>query len=374
MADRPAIPALTSVRGLAACWVAVYHYRLELPAGTPAAVMDVAALGYLAVDFFFQLSGFIIAYNYFWKLRDGGTGVADFIVARVARIWPLHIVTLFLVLLNPIAILLFSEARQLGERYDPALFLLNIPLVQNWGFTTALSWNIPAWSISAELGAYLLFPALVLLAGLAWRRLGRPGVAALLAGTHLAFMMTWDWLGVGIGGDIPRYGLARCVFQFAMGALLFLVWDGMAAAWRRRLDGAALALVAVGVVALALGAPDHLVATWLFAALIWLGLTAAANGRGLLAHPWALWLGEVSFAIYMIHYFVRDWVKFLFLGPQHGPLWAFGIYAAATLAAAALLHRLVELPARRGIQSLWRARRAASRRAPPTPLPGADAR
>src|SRR5207253_1604119 len=80
-----------------------------------------------------------------------------FFVARFARIYPLHAFMMAVLLLNPLA-QLFSRAGLDDARYDPSYFFLSLLMIQNWGFTGHLAWNIPAWSISTEWFAYFLFP------------------------------------------------------------------------------------------------------------------------------------------------------------------------------------------------------------------------
>ena len=88
---KPELRALTSMRGIAAWFVVLYHIRLSV-AGLPDAVVAVLAKGYLAVDFFFLLSGFVIWLAWHDRLRTGGLSrVPAFLLKRIARIWPLHL-------------------------------------------------------------------------------------------------------------------------------------------------------------------------------------------------------------------------------------------------------------------------------------------
>jgi peptidoglycan/LPS O-acetylase OafA/YrhL len=85
------LDALTGIRGIAAWGVVLYHIRLSLTGLLPAPVIAVFAKGYLAVDLFFILSGFVIWYNYAARIADGGAGAARlFLWRRFARVWPLH--------------------------------------------------------------------------------------------------------------------------------------------------------------------------------------------------------------------------------------------------------------------------------------------
>ena len=103
------------------------------------------------------LSGFVLALNYAESFRGGLAGATGFYRPRFARIYPLHFVILMAFLLNPAAIALFSTSGDTSAyRWD--YFGLSLFLVQNWGLSSELAWNDPAWSISTEVFAYLLFP------------------------------------------------------------------------------------------------------------------------------------------------------------------------------------------------------------------------
>src|SRR3954454_1602091 len=92
------IPVLSSVRGIAAWWVVLYHFRDEFPRGYLATdLYNLLRHGHLAVDFFFALSGFIIALNYAEKFRT--FRLADyrqFLILRLGRIYPLYLFMLIL--------------------------------------------------------------------------------------------------------------------------------------------------------------------------------------------------------------------------------------------------------------------------------------
>ena len=163
---------LTGARGIAAWAVVLYHLRQSIE-GLPAPVEAVFAKGYLAVDFFFLLSGFVIWLA--WHDRIAGAA-PRFWQKRIARIVPLHLAMLAFA----VALALLAAAR---GRPDPAFPWAELPLhlllVQAWGTIGALHWNDPAWSISAELAAYLLVPLLI--RGVDWRRWSTP---ALIAAAH----------------------------------------------------------------------------------------------------------------------------------------------------------------------------------------------
>src|SRR5882672_4558154 len=206
------IRALTSIRGIAAWWIVLHHFREYLPVLDNASTGYVIGRGYLAVDLFFELSGFVIALNYGKFFRHFSMGEwFRFLGRRLARIYPLHILMLFIFLLNPLVIGVLAS-RPDFERYDPGYFVLSIFLMQNWGFKHLLAWNIPAWSISTEWMAYLLFPAIC---WITIRFARSRGHSFLLAGLLMAVLAAgFMAFHTALGEAVARTGLFRCVLEF----------------------------------------------------------------------------------------------------------------------------------------------------------------
>ncbi len=346
----PQLHALTGLRGVAAWLVVFYHARLTLVGWVPAPVIGWAGQFYLAVDLFFMLSGFVLWLNYGARLRaDGLAGAPQFWWRRFARIWPLH--GAILAALLAFALLLLATGRDTAN-YPLGELPLHLLLVQNWGLTGDLSWNHPAWSISAEVGAYLLFPFAAL--AVPWERLPALALVALggllVLGLDLLFALAGE---PSLGGQIARLGLLRCLFEFVIGMVLANLWH----AWRAR-RGASLACAVIGVAALAggleLGAPPTLLVPAVFAAL----LLALALNRGpvarLLASAPLRWLGDVSYATYLVHFPLFIVAK-LFLVGEDLLLSAggFAAYLAVLLALSAALYRWLEKPAQRALNRAW---------------------
>lgn len=338
------LDALTGLRGIAAWLVVLYHIRPALTALLPAEVIAALAKGYLAVDLFFMLSGFVIWYNYADRLRTGGdAAVRQFLWRRLARIWPLHgaILAAYIGFVG----LLAASGRSIAD-YPLHELPLHLLLVQNWGFTSALAWNHPAWSISTEFAAYLLFPLLTL-SGL--HRLRLPGLllvaAGLVAGIALRFLADGH---AGLGADIPGLGLWRCLGGFALGAVLCRVWQAcrFGAAWA---FAAGATLLAAG---LALGLPEP----WLVPPVLFAGLLALVLDQGpvnrLLASRALRLLGEISYSTYLGHFLLWALWKLLFVGPSLQLGWpGLAGFLATVLAASIGLHRGLERPAQRWLNA-----------------------
>ncbi|GAA0735319.1 acyltransferase [Sphingomonas sp. ABOLD] len=351
MSGRVELRALTSARGVAAWWVVLYHLRGAL-ADLPLTVEAVLAKGYLAVDFFFLLSGFVLALRHGERLRSGGIAVMpDFLRGRVARIWPLHAVML------GFALLLLVVLRASG-RAAPEFPLAELPphllLVQAWGFAEPLRWNDPAWSISCELAAYLLFPLWAM--AIDWRRRATPALLGAIGALLLALAAAFALRGTDtLGQDIPHLGVVRCLLEFATGTLVQALWQR----WHSHLAGfGGVAVAAMFGAAWAVGVPETLAAPAMLAALL---LALACSGarsnplEGALLHR----LGEISYATYLSHFLLWFAFKLAFVRTATigWPLAA--CYLLLVLAASVALHRLVERPAQRWINRLgFRPRRS----------------
>lgn len=343
----PQLDQLTGLRGLAAWFVVFYHMRTAAGGLLSPQIMAVLAKGYLAVDLFFLLSGFVMWLNYGQKLRYGGWSAArHFWWKRVARIWPLHLLVLGAMVI--FALVLLATGRPTQE-YPLRELPLHVFLVQNWGLTRALSWNHPAWSISTEFAAYLLFPIAVWLLG--WERLRTStlvvAICLLLAVLHAVFA----FLGLDdLGLMIPTLGLVRCLIEFACGVLLCILWQRCGTGTGRLGLGMGLssaALLAIGLVA---GLPESLfVPAAMASGLFALALTKGAVTRFLGSGP-LRWLGDISYATYLAHFFLFILYKILFVG-EDGQLGWVGVlgYLGLVLVVSAALYHGFEKPAQRWV-------------------------
>ncbi|HWE78936.1 MAG TPA: acyltransferase [Pseudolabrys sp.] len=298
------LPGLTGLRGLAALWVVLYHYCcLYLPALDGDWLGGLLSRGYLAVDLFFLLSGFVLAHVYSDAAeRKGLTFFRSFMRARVARIYPLHLFVLALFLAMAFAVrgihyvqdgayypLPLTGARSLEALVANVLMLQGVQAGE-------LSWNYPTWSISVEFAAYLMFPLVV---GLLWRVSGRTLLAAALA----ALVAVWA-LGYVAGGDMNQWdgltALWRGLPQFFLGCICYRVYrQGLvdARAWAGLVFAAALLMLYFDY-------RDVVVLT-LFPLVILCAVSArGVSGRILNARPVVL-LGEISFSVYLVHGLVQ---------------------------------------------------------------------
>jgi len=347
---RHELRTLTSLRGIAAWFVVLYHIRLSIAGLAPGAVAFFAK-GYLAVDFFFLLSGFVIWLSWGDRLRkERWRAVPAFLHKRVARVWPLHLVMLAGAV--ALALLLILTGHATVDDYPFAQLPLHVLLLQNWGFTDHLAWNDPSWSISCEFGAYLLFPLLAL--AIDWKRV--PTAAVIGAGAALLVLLHAVMAEGGtanLGFDIARFGLRRCVLEFATGTTIGALW------WRwrdaPRGPGWIAATLSIALFLLWLGGtlPETLAIPGAFATGL-LAFALSSGGRGNpLEAGWLHYLGEISYATYLSHFLLFVMFKLALVDDAHAiPPILITLYLAMVLTASVTLYHLVERPAQKWVNRL----------------------
>ncbi|MFI2711400.1 acyltransferase family protein [Micromonospora sp. NPDC018662] len=369
----PRLPSLTGLRWIAALLVFGFHAGTMRIIAEPQwkAVLDKTfSLGLSGVEFFFILSGFVLV----WSYRDGESG-RTFLRRRVAKIYPNHVVTFLAAL---------AVAAWFADPVLPWAAIGNLFLVQAWiplnGYFYSV--NNVSWSLSCELAFYLCLPLVV-----PWLRRARTGaLRALLVAAPLLILALWP--GQHLVPEEQRWWFTQ-IFPVTRS---FEFWMGAAAAelmrrhrWRGpNLTVASLLFVATWVVAALWIRAEFWAALLAIAYLLVIAAAADADVRGRRT-PWRsrpmVWLGEVSFAFYLVHVLVMvtvlrltgDWGTGL--PGWRGPLAVLG-FLVLTLALAAALHRWVEVPMMRRLGPSRRARRGATAAAPtpgvPAPRPAAD--
>lgn len=293
------IPALTGIRALAALLVLSLHVHQNVPANI-AAYLPFINRGYLGVDFFFILSGFIIAHVYIASfVRLSGEALRIFLWHRFIRLYPVHVAVLLLM----IAMVMFSHATGRAiraENFNVADLIWQFTLMHAWGFGNDASWNLPSWSISAEWFAYLLFPIIALVLN----RIGNARAGYLLSVAAFLVMTALFKLS---GADIDSWNgppaLLRVAGEFICGAALCRAMFLEASSGQRRWSGDAVGVVAfiAFLAAASISLSDYILVALL--ALTVMGV-AAADGflKRFLARGSMVWLGEISYSVYMVHF------------------------------------------------------------------------
>src|SRR5262245_48711911 len=209
------LPALTGLRAFAALLVLCLHAVENFP--NRLADNALVGHGYLGVDLFFILSGFIIAHVYLHELVPlRAQPLRVFLWHRFIRLFPAHATVLLalvaLVAAAQAAGVTFHEPQGWNWRDLPWHFLM----VHAWGVTDVAGWNSPSWSISAEWFAYLLFPGVAAAALALPRRAVLPLAFAALLSAALVFALCGWHLVLAWTGMPP---LVRVASEFICGVL-----------------------------------------------------------------------------------------------------------------------------------------------------------
>jgi Predicted acyltransferases len=212
------ISSHVGLRGVAALLVVFYH-NYFLPNHLPFEDWNkFFARGYLMVDLFFILSGFIMLHVY-KEIRLNQDSYYDFFVKRLARIYPLHVVSLLGLLCAKILLFILywidGKSAEAFWRVPGTweAFVAQLILIHSF-LPTEPGWNIPSWSISAEMFAYLLFPLVAVLL----RRYVRTTSALMLL-----FSVSYYGVAASTTGSLDvTHGSApaRCLAGFLAGMLI----------------------------------------------------------------------------------------------------------------------------------------------------------
>jgi peptidoglycan/LPS O-acetylase OafA/YrhL len=356
------IGSLTAMRGVAALWVMLFHidvslfYR-DMGALIPREATGIVSKGYLWVDFFFILSGFIIAHVYAEALKGPGRwrAATDYLWARVARVYPLHLFCLGLVVLIALTYpLVLPNVRDgswhtfMAWKAIPSNLLMTHAMNQH----VYLSWDIVSWSIGAEWWTYVATLPLLL----AWMKMPKWGVAACVA-VACGCLVGLVTASPDKNLDITfNWGFFRCLFEFVIGRAAWRVWraDGCKWAGLDAVIAVVLAAVTVAFHFKTFGPYGDLMIVPMFALLV-LGL---AHNRGVVAAVLnsapLQYLGRISYSLYLVHgvvfsafWFLMPWARVHFGVPSAVERWAYaGVFVALVVVMSHLTYHLVERPAR----------------------------
>ncbi len=348
------IRPLTGLRGLAAFYVVLYHSNLLTWSGSPSAFVQ---HGYMAVDLFFVLSGFVMAMCYGTMFRDEFSfrHYSTFLIRRLARIYPLY-----LLVTCSFGFAMMANVIDLDGLRPPVwrTLLANVLMIQAWGLAQSIPH--PAWSISTEWAAYLIFP--VLATGVLfsrWRTSLFLCALAFVAITGLALAPNplptlWRAGPLDVWWHGSLLPLVRCVAEFSLGLAAYRA-AGRADVQRiARHWGVALALTVAIVLMLTMRSTDVGIVALLPPLII-----SLAVGRGpvqaLLGWQPVFVLGELSYAIYLLHPRLARISHPLaaVLTPSLGTELAWRIsFVVMLFSGACLAHVLVEKPCRRAMRKL----------------------
>ncbi|MCW2394204.1 MULTISPECIES: acyltransferase family protein [unclassified Sphingobium] len=289
---------LDSLRGIFACVIVCIHIKGE----NHISQLEVVKNGYLFVDFFFVLSGFVIASSYGRKLADGFP-VGKFIWLRLGRIFPLHLFVLLLFLTFEIVFATIMPG--LGGRKPFAFpftiddWFAQLALIGIFVGQDDLTWNGPSWSIAAEVWTYLIFALLMRYAS----RFMIPICIAIAICAPLALPFLTDRYMQAFHDG----ALVRCLYGFSLGVV---AWHLIAQVEKLDLRGrdTLIELLIVGAIITFLAFVGVGALTLIAPYLFLIALLIFARERGaisaLLRKAAFVRLGLLSYSIYMVHTFL----------------------------------------------------------------------
>lgn len=329
------IASLNALRAIASIWVVFYHFRYF--STFPWFAIPGVSRGYLGVDLFFVLSGLVISHVYLEgsQRNFGYANYLRFLGFRLARIWPVHAVFMFLMLLATLASGAVLTNQQVVDWISLTL------LVRQWLLPEGYVWNTPAWSVSAEFFAYaFIFPLVVLAA----RRLSWHPSALVLITTGLSLFAILEIVG-GTFNIVAGSGpLIRVTAGFLLGAGTYCLLRSIEPAknWDVALWAGVLSIP------LALNFQSDLLFLLAIMALIVGGyMSTGPIGKAMTSRPLFL-MGEWSFGLYLAHIPVLIATSNIadHFGMARG--FAFGIVSLAlAISISAFLYYIIEQPARK---------------------------
>jgi peptidoglycan/LPS O-acetylase OafA/YrhL len=325
------LPRLTSLRWYAALLVFVYH---ACPYVHWQPLWALNGFGPTGVTFFFVLSGFVLAWS-----TPPATPARVFYRRRFARIYPACLVSLL------VTALVLELWPSIGLPTGAVAFLGCVLLLQAWAPGTLAGFDGPQWSLSAEAFFYACFPWLN-------RRLRNltPAVRerGALLGLASAMVVSQVAEKYGHGGIAYSDPVVRMA-EFVFGIVLAL---RVQAGWRPRIPviaavalvGAAFAVCHIAAVQLDFPLEDYVVVLPAGALIVAAAVADLGKRPGVLTQRWAVYLGELSFCFYLVHYPV---IAALETGLSWDGPAALAAVFAVTFVLSVALHELVELPCQR---------------------------
>lgn len=286
--------ALDGLRGVAAICVVIFHFSEFI---YPSDDKSPIGHGYLAVDFFFCLSGFVIGYAYDGRIQK--LGIKEFFISRLIRLHPLVVIGTILGFL-----FFIFEPSKAVDAYSFGklvfIFLFSAFLIPYSGmdnrYNNNFGLNCPAWSLFCEYVANIAYAVVLKKISRTWLAIVVFAAAVWLLWTgHRAGSIGGGWAGSNFWD-----GLARVAFSFSMGLLLYrLQWKS-----KRQISFSLLAVLLIATFLMPFITKwnwliECSIAILIYPFLIVLGVNAIQNN---MAQKVCRFLGDLSYPLYMTHY------------------------------------------------------------------------
>lgn len=360
MLNMKEIRSHTGLRGWAAIIVVLVHFRSFIhPSIDPDEMTSFLSKGYLWVDFFFILSGFVMSYIYRIEHPKPRAfcEITHYLIARFARIYPLHLISLVAVFLFFFlaALINWDWESKFCCVFDDSLrsaeaLIANLFLVHAWGMFDWVTWNLPSWSLSAELFCYLIFAALLAI----------DGKDRKLVLVVLSFVVLFYYsFSMATNSDVDenfRLSAVRAASAFLIGIVLFLMRRLISSIPDHYLTYIQIEASITLLLALHFGITD-VISIGLMALIVLVTWEDRGALCKLLTTRPLYTAGLFSFSIYMWHYLIKfiaqnDWEYYTGLSLQSSAMGSM-LFVACLLVLVIPIsvwsYRFLEMPARKWI-------------------------
>jgi peptidoglycan/LPS O-acetylase OafA/YrhL len=352
--ERGELDYLTALRFLAAIGVVFHHVGMNLEGFTPFASKIILAIrehGNLGVQFFFTLSGFILAYVYTTRSSIDWT---SFVTARVARVVPVYLIALLVglpMLYGNIADHVANHGLALGWVVSAIKAFAVLFLVQAWLPSVALFWNGVSWTLSAEAFFYACFPAI-----LKWSRDRSTKLLVMILACLMAFELARTFANVMyptlLWGCMP----AMRIHEFVSGVIVCILY------LRGFAPGLLMGTFASMVLAMCMLVPHGGAFTEMMRTVgthagfcVLISALAISRPSGSKAKNFMkplIFLGQISYSMYLLHFpLLVLWEKFY--GPAYLGLWWFLLLV---FVASSATYLWIEEPSRKWIRKKWQSK------------------
>ncbi|MGH8529172.1 MAG: acyltransferase family protein [Nevskiales bacterium] len=356
--------ALNALRAMGAFCVVYFHvyvyfYSLGLPQTW------VLPMFHTWIEFFIILGGFVITHAYAEKFKANPLPTyRDFAVARFARVYPLHVVVLAAMVLMELGRLVMAwnglptvlPNAPFTRMTDPEYLPANLLLVQAWGMMPHNTWNVPAWTVSADVFCYALFPVLIL-----WGLVNRSAWVTIAVALGSFALLEVLKSRKGILDYTYNFGILRCFPSFVIGCILYGAprkWMQSCGPWMR--EFVPVASLSVVVLGFWLGADDMA----MICAMIFMVLGFAEN-RSRVVRWFSVkplrYLGDLSYSIYLVHQPMIIAIVLWLVSSEDAvagylkasPYLLVGATYVLIVVVSHYTYRHVELPAQRWLKKRW---------------------
>lgn len=346
---RPAARYVTldGMRGIAAIAVALYHFDIYL-----------MPHGYVAVDFFFVLSGFVLYRSYLPRFRQG-LGFGTFMAQRFARLYPLFMLGTLLGAAIAVQEMLIGTPQAMAVRDFTTTLLLHGLMLPSPAGLPFYPWNVPSWSLMFEIVANVALFALIF-------RLPRAALVAICLASAIGMVpIVLDNGSGNIGALWGEHGIAlmRTAFSFTLGTLIAMLPSpqtrdaGPIGTMPRASSWLGVAcIVAIGVL-LAMPVPREWMAAYDLAIILFFSPVLVFLGSRVepvrFAAPLAAFAGEVSYALYAVHWSFIEPMRTFVRATGLQPIPAATLFLTVMLTGAWAAVRWYDLPLRRRITAFF---------------------